>query len=214
MHHVGNDIVDLGAPGAKNKTARFIRKILTPDEADELRQSASPDVRLWAFWAAKETAYKVISKSHPGADFSPLRYHTAFSRSNGNLLQGKVETPHGRVVVKVYLFQSHIHCIGTDDLHNNLGKVLWGYRTIDSSACESPAVRELAIDHIARRIGMNTHEMEIRNDIHNYGTGPPRLYVKGEKAPIDISLSHDERFVGWAFAPLQSSGKTVCPEQI
>ncbi len=214
MHHVGNDIVDLGAPGAKNKTARFTAKILTPDEASNVRQSASPDVLLWAFWAAKETAYKVISKSHPGADFSPLRYHTAFSRSNGHTWEGMVETPHGLAAVKVHLFHTHVHCIGTDDIHRRLDNVRWGQQTIDSSTCESTAVRELAIDHIARSVGIDSREMEIRNDIHNYGTGPPILYVKGERAPVDISLSHDRRFVGYAFVSSPVTGKTVCPEQL
>lgn len=199
MHHVGNDIVDLDAPGAKNKNARFAAKILAPDEAGGVRQSASPDILLWAFWAAKETAYKVISKSHPGADFSPLRYHTAFSRSNGNLLPGMVKTPHGRVTVNVFLFHTHVLCIGTDDIHRHLDYVRWGCQTMDSSTCESTAVRELAIDHIARYCGLNAENLEIRNNISNYGTGPPILYVKGERAPIDISLSHDGRFVGYAF---------------
>ncbi|MGM0404437.1 MAG: 4'-phosphopantetheinyl transferase family protein [Thermodesulfobacteriota bacterium] len=206
---MGNDIVDMDVPGAKNKTARFTAKILALNETNYIRQSANPDVLLWAFWAAKETAYKVISKSHPDADFSPLRYHTAFSRSKGNLLPGIVETPHGRVTVNVFLFHTHIHCIGTNDIPDRLDNVRWGQQTIDSSTCESTAVRELAIDHIARYCGLNTENLEIRNDMHNYGTGPPILYVKGERASVDISLSHDGRFVGYAFVPRPTESDVV-----
>lgn len=214
MHHVGNDIVDMDAPGAKNKNARFAAKILAPEEASDVRQSASPDSMLWAFWAAKETAFKVISKSHPEADFSPLAYHTAFSRSNENPREGMVETPHGRVTVKVFLFHTHVHCIGTDGLHNDLDHVLWGCQAMNSPVCESIAVRKIAIDHMARSASMNIRGMEIRNNISNYGTGPPILYLNGEKAPIDISLSHDGRFVAYAFVSSKVTGKTVSPEQI
>ncbi len=112
-----------------------------------------------------------------------------------------VDTPHGRIAVKVFVFQSHLHCIGTSGNPRILDTVLWGYHRMDHPpTCPSAAVRTLALGHIARCLNLSAEDMEIRNDIHNYGTGPPMLYIKGERAPIDISLSHDERFVGYGFA--------------
>ena len=204
MHHVGNDIVDLEAPEARNKSTRFMEKIFSPGETRAVQRSARPHTALWAFWAAKETAYKAISKAHPQADFSPKRFHAELSRSNGNTLKGMVETPYGRVAVNVHIFQGHLHCIGITGNPINLDTVLWGYqRMVHPPACPSTAVRALALGHIARCCSLNPEDLEIRNNIHNYGTGPPVLYIKGEKAPIDISLSHDERFMGFAFVKSQ-----------
>lgn len=206
MHHVGNDIVDIGAPGAKNKSSnqRFTAKILTLDEARAVRCDRRPDAVLWALWAAKETAYKTISKSFPGASSAPLKYRVMMEQGNST---GMVETPYGNVAVKFFFHETHINCIGIDGTIKDLDLVLWGYgpancpenAPLSPSMRESAAARALAIGHIARHCGINAHAMEIKNDLHAHGTGPPVLYVNGKRGMIDISLSHDERFAAYAF---------------
>ncbi|HMA66939.1 MAG TPA: 4'-phosphopantetheinyl transferase superfamily protein, partial [Desulfosalsimonadaceae bacterium] len=63
----GNDIVDCSSPAAQGKarSARFVRKVLTGDEQARLAAAQDPDRLLWAFWAAKEAAYKAASKMVP-----------------------------------------------------------------------------------------------------------------------------------------------------
>jgi hypothetical protein len=212
MKHVGNDIVDLDAPGAENKSRnlRFMKKVLTADEIDRVTASCRPDAALWGIWAAKETAYKVLSKSFPDAAFSPLKYRLAIHHpavKPGESQEGIVSTPHGPVAVKIFFGLGYVHCIGNrgdvvdvqNIMHGHGRTRLHGDKDAPVSRLESAAVRNLALAHVARFLNKSAAEMEIRGHVLAGRTRPPALFFKGEKEPIDISLSHDGRFVAYAF---------------
>jgi len=65
LQNIGNDIVDLAHPQAiaRYEDHRFISRVLTPAEQKKLRSSSFPNQCLWSFWAAKESAYKAVSRS-------------------------------------------------------------------------------------------------------------------------------------------------------
>ena len=46
----------------KSGDPRFVERVLAPAERDVVERAAEPDLELWAAWAAKEAAYKVVSK--------------------------------------------------------------------------------------------------------------------------------------------------------
>jgi hypothetical protein len=73
---VGNDIVDLKEPDncGKSGDERFIRRVFTPEERDRIVGAACPDQLLWAFWAAKEAAYKAVSRDDSSICSTPGRY--------------------------------------------------------------------------------------------------------------------------------------------
>jgi hypothetical protein len=73
---VGNDIVDLKEPEncGKSGDERFIRRVFTPEERDRIVGAACPDQLLWAFWAAKEAAYKAVSRDDSSICSTPRRY--------------------------------------------------------------------------------------------------------------------------------------------
>ncbi len=74
---VGNDIVDLTDPRCpgKSRSARFVARIFAAEEAAAIRGSDDPDETLWLLWAAKEAAFKVVSKFEAGP---PPFVHAAF----------------------------------------------------------------------------------------------------------------------------------------
>ena len=76
MPPVGNDIVDLKEPDncGKSGDERFIRRVFTPEERDRIVGAACPDQLLWAFWAAKEAAYKAVSRDDSSICSTPKRY--------------------------------------------------------------------------------------------------------------------------------------------
>ena len=77
---VGNDIVDLRdrrCPG-KSRHLRFVARVFHPVEASRILSAADADGTLWVHWAAKEAAYKVVSKCL-GAP--PVFEHSAFRAS-------------------------------------------------------------------------------------------------------------------------------------
>ena len=61
---VGNDVVDLADPRVLGKAshARFLARIFTEEERAAVAAAPDPDLELWQSWAAKEAAYKVMSK--------------------------------------------------------------------------------------------------------------------------------------------------------
>ncbi len=61
---VGNDVVDLTDPRVLGKASntRFLERILADEERAAIASAPDPDLELWQRWAAKETAYKAVSK--------------------------------------------------------------------------------------------------------------------------------------------------------
>lgn len=77
---VGNDVVDLGNRRVlgKENDARFLNRVFTPDERRVIDESSDPALDLWGMWAAKEAAFKIVSKRSPSP---PPFEHRAFSVS-------------------------------------------------------------------------------------------------------------------------------------
>jgi phosphopantetheine--protein transferase-like protein len=61
---VGNDVVDLANPRTEGRGSddRFIARVFDETEQEAIRAEGGSDVELWSRWAAKEAAFKAISK--------------------------------------------------------------------------------------------------------------------------------------------------------
>ncbi len=79
---LGNDIVDLNEAGITGKfySARFVERVFSREEKSAISLSENPDLTLWMFWAAKETAYKIISKITRPPVFSYKKFKTTFRK--------------------------------------------------------------------------------------------------------------------------------------
>ena len=77
---LGNDIVDLNEAGVtgKSHSARFVERVFCREEKFAISVSENPDLTLWRFWAAKETAYKIISKITGPPVFLHKKFKTTF----------------------------------------------------------------------------------------------------------------------------------------
>lgn len=64
MVFVGNDVVDLANPRTEGRGSddRFIARVFDDAEQEAIREEGGSDVELWSRWAAKEAAFKAISK--------------------------------------------------------------------------------------------------------------------------------------------------------
>jgi phosphopantetheine--protein transferase-like protein len=211
LTHVGNDVVDLQTTDAIGKSgdAKFIQRVLGPDEQEMVFNSKHPDISLWAFWSAKETAYKAISKIFPDVSSAPRRYPVTLHEVEGsNTLFGDVNTPKGPLTVTISIDEDYIHCIGAVDYKNASDKVVWGVKKIDSdkkfetislSKRESLSARSFAIDHMAVGLNLNPDDIHIDRNQFPCRYSPPIVFIKGKKENIDLSLSHDGRFVAFAY---------------
>ncbi len=76
MPPVGNDVVDLKHPENRGKSRddRFLGRVFTKQERDRIAGAERPETLLWVFWAAKEAAFKVVSRDDPTVRSTTRRY--------------------------------------------------------------------------------------------------------------------------------------------
>jgi len=223
LPYVGNDIVDLTDPGARKKSQniRFVNRVFILDEQRQIFDSSNPDIILWALWAGKETAYKIISKSIPGVPFIPLFYKVSlchiggfkemFPVENGHV-SGIVCAPGGKVNIRIFVTCDYVHCIGTMDFSEGIDSLIWRVDLLPQRGVmpgyESIFLCEAIKKHLSMFLNRAPEEIEIWRS--EGGLCPPFVYLKDKPAGVDISLSHDGKFTAYAFiisgARSQNSG--------
>ena len=109
----------------------------------------------------------------------------------------------------------YVHCIGADAggtvASGRLDRIEFGLNWINpggeigsqsGQGEESIQVRRHAAAHIASHLSRTPDDVRIKRVKGRNGTGPPVAYVEDESNEIDVSLSHDGRFLAYAFLPL------------
>jgi len=188
---IGNDVVDLGdaevQPGAIH--ARFDARVFAQDEREALRASGSPNRLRWILWAAKEAAYKAARKLDPQLGFSPSRMLVRLESD----LRGEVHVAGRRLFLGVDEDRLRIHALArTRPFEGDVVRSHVAYLPGEGADARS-AVRALLIVGVAQSLGAAPQDLSIesRNRV-------PVLYHKGERVPVDLSISHHGRFVAWA----------------
>ncbi len=188
---VGNDVVDLRdrsvAKGPRHP--RFDARVFAPSEHRALRGNAEANPLRWAFWAAKEAAYKVAKKLDDATVWSPVRFVVHLDHSGA----GHVEHEGRDIPVRVETDAERVHAVASD-AEASLARVRARVATLPApDADPSAAVRALACEDLAGVLDRRAELLEIarRGRI-------PVLRIAGEDAPLDLSLSHHGRFVAWA----------------
>jgi hypothetical protein len=195
--------VDLKEPAnaGKSKDSRFLKKILTNAEIEFVQNAENPDAALWSHWACRETAYKIIKKSFPDAAFLPRQWQVTFNRSKSKYSDGEVIIPgKDRVYIRLFSNSNYVHCIGADVL-TALDKLIWSVNVLPEKEKINSSLysRYCLGQNLAKHFSLNFHHIKIKRTRENGELQPPRVYVSGRKTDIDISLSHDGRFVAYAY---------------
>jgi len=229
---VGNDIVDLTDPGSMNKSkdSRYINRVFTPAERNRIKNFPEPDVLLWALWAGKEAAFKVLAKKDPALPFIPRNYEVHLddyglrgtSTDAGTCnphVEGAVLTPEGTVPLRIYRRCTYIHALALSEGEEYFDYVFWRVEVlpelkgVDSLEVESRIVREALKRCVATHLGWNQKEMEIRRTETGSRPGPPRLYYQGKRTTLDLSLSHDGHFGAYAVLMLSPDDRPSKSDQ-
>jgi hypothetical protein len=120
---VGNDVVDLSDRDADPATLhpRFDARVFSARELELLRASSRPVALRWRLWAAKEAAYKAVSKAYPGFVFSPSHFRVALAPSvgAGRFATGAVRCSAGRCRVALAESDRAIHAVARFDQPGN-----------------------------------------------------------------------------------------------
>lgn len=229
---VGNDVVDLLDPRTHGKhlDTRFIARVLADAERHRLAEARDPSLELWAFWAAKEAAYKVVSKLL-GAP--PIFAHAAFRaswlRTEADRWSGSVSYEHAPFPVLVARHETMVHAVATSGADPGEARVgaealaaprtSWEARLAELLPTFTPreagavhsfpsaAVRLRARRTLAEVLGVGESALEIVCDPGVTGRRPPRVLMDGQPAPADVSLSHHGAWIGWAVLPQNAVGR-------
>ena len=199
----------------KSQNTRFINRVFTPEEQKLISHASKQDAMLWTLWAGKETAYKVISKSYPSAISVPRSYRVSLDLAEetdksgefpvaDDTVTGFVDTPYGKVYIKIFITSDYVHCIGTTSALEEIDSLVWHVDRISLNSealpdYESMFVRRALKKHLAGYIDHNPEDIDIRREKCSNGLMPPFVYIGGRKAGLDISLSHDGMYTAHAF---------------
>ena len=224
---IGNDIVDLNHPGnrGKSRDRRFVSRVFTPEERERIDGADAPDAVLWMLWAAKEAAFKAAVKRRQGIPFIPRMYSVALEdRSySGDCGQGNphgismasgieeersaahcgvVMTPAGPVELSCFRSAGHVHCVAVVNGAYRTAQPDSGVRAfvrkLTGPADPSIARRLETIHYLASALRISPYFIRIRREKMGAESGPPRIFMEGRPADIDISLSHDGRYIAFA----------------
>jgi hypothetical protein len=206
---VGNDIVDLREPLnlGKSRDGRFLARVFTVEEQGRIAAAASPDALLWAFWAAKEAAYKCVGRDDSAVASIPRLYPVVIDDETaggspeaaepaGILYAGRVATPRGDIVLRIAVTDQYVHAAAAA-AEASLARIVHRVGRMDGTdqAGEAPAfIRGLVIREIARRLDCPVGELAVSPT----GSGVPRVFLRGRPLGISISLSHDGRYAAFA----------------
>ncbi|MGD9765012.1 MAG: 4'-phosphopantetheinyl transferase superfamily protein [Candidatus Binatia bacterium] len=205
---IGNDIVDLRdaetQPGAAHP--RFAARVCRPEELAAIERAASPTRALWMHWAAKESAFKALRKQVAELRFLPRRFAVDLGAARRGAAVASVRIGAWRAAVRIRVGSDYLHAVARVDMD---GATVGAQRrapvasavrrtgALPAPRC-SAAARALLARALAGRLRRDVAAVEIRRAASR--GAPPRVYVDGARAPIDVSLSHHGRFVAVAYA--------------
>jgi phosphopantetheinyl transferase (holo-ACP synthase) len=197
----------------KSRDTRFINRVFTPQEQELISRAENQDAVLWALWAGKETAYKLVKKHDPSATSVPRLYKVSLDcveesvglSPGSDTLTGFVDSPYGRIEIKVFISSDYVHCIGTTSAPDEMDALVWHVDRMSPDSQASPDYESIFVRK-ALKLRLSTYfdespeNIEIRRVKSSYGLGPPFVSINGEPAAIDVSLSHDGLLAAYAFA--------------
>ncbi len=199
---VGNDLVDLADPFARRKGAcrRYASRVLGPRELEWWERSGDAAPLLWTLWSVKEAAYKAFGKITGPIPFLPKTMVVMEKPAEGlREIRGIAETPWGRAVFRSLRREDCIHTLCAPAWDDVLDETRWHVAETAPGGDGSREVRRAAERALARHLGVNEKDIRVLRD-RGAGTSPvPRVFLGQRELPADLSLSHDGRYVAWAF---------------
>ncbi len=193
---LGNDVVDLADPETRlsGLHPRFAERVFTTAERDALqatRWSREWSGTHWAFWAAKESAFKALKRLAPATVFSPREFEVTLAPLPGpdaaGVATGWVLHRGQRLALELRHDGASVHAIASSA--DARAAVLW--RVERAAGDPSAAVRRLAADTIGSALGLDPAQLRIVDR-------PPVATHRGRPLSVELSLSHHGRFVAFA----------------
>ncbi len=207
---------------------RFLKRVFSEAEQTQIRATENRDRALWVRWAGKEAAFKTISKSRgaPPVFIHPTFEVTLFAPDDAP--DDPPVTRFGQVLYQDSLLPLRIEVVGTT-LHavtwvpgggRHSPPFTWGSKETSSpgddwkealapffspgewgcvSHQRSALARLAARKSMAASLGVEETELEIGCGPGKPGRRIPKVFLRGEEIPMDLTLSHHGRLLAWAY---------------
>ncbi len=187
---VGNDVVDLADPAIaeRHRRERFVARVCAPAELDRVRSARD----LWTLFAAKEAGYKALVKLGHAPGFGHRVIVVAPDLAS-------VEWRGHRLRLRIERDEQCVHAVAWS------GEAAPLAARDRAAEGEGQAARRLACGLAARAAGCEGSRLAVvRDRVAGAwdGYGPPYVERAGRRLPVDVSLSHDGRFVAAAAVSL------------
>ncbi len=226
---LGKDIVDLNEAGVtgKSHSARFVERVFCREEKFAISVSENPDLTLWRFWAAKETAYKIISKITGPPVFLHKKFKTTFHEQISKS-KAKFEVVYDAQKFQIELTTdiNYIHAVGAYAKNGELPDYLlcekvhpvthselkdwqntnrWAEHftkeeLVSIHHAESALVRFHCKKVVAQELEITPSRLQIIRPSKARRPQPPFLLLDNKQTEIDISLSHHGLWLGFCFS--------------
>jgi len=167
-----------------------------------LKNADNPDLALWSFWACKETAYKVVKKYLSAVGFVPRQWNVVLKTNRSEYAEGNVDLlGKERIHVRLFSNPDYVHCVGTDNL-KLLNRLIWRVKALPEKEKINPSLflRHCVTHDLAKIFSLKSDHIKIKRTKQDGELQYPQVYIDEKKANIDFSLSHDGRFVAYAFS--------------
>lgn len=194
---VGNDVVDLEHPHCQPEAIhpRFDSRAFTPREIELLAQSPQVHRARWSLWAAKESAFKACRKIDRRVRFLPRDFAVY---PNGE----RAEVRHHAGLFDVWFDHSEqwVHALASQG-GDKPGSELDGDPAAGTNIREydlGERARALAQSAISALFDLTPSELRIVSEDQI-----PQPWRHGKPLPVDLSLSHDGRFVSCAWQEIE-----------
>ena len=191
---VGNDVVDLGDSDNHTSFARpgYVERVCTPSERRAIEAAEEPERLFCALFAAKEASYKLLVKigEEPGLAHRRIEVAGDLASSRFDDRELGLSVQHG---------EGWVHALATLGTSSPRFEV----ESLPPHARASAAGRDLLCRMAAAALHVTGESLSIerRPSASSYdGYEPPRLCDGGVPTGLDVSLSHDGRFVAGALA--------------
>ena len=220
---IGNDIVDLDERRG-DLHPRFVQRVFATAEHASVAKSPA---RMWLHWAAKEAAFKALSRLDPQTVFSPVRFE--YDYANRCVEYGAHRLPCRCTVMAHYvsvvcatdkaMFRGDRLRSWVSTITAQVPSTCFSGRVSPELSQESRAVRDLALGNIASLTGIDRDALEVgtleeaRAPQGALGTAVPRkrsipcLKVSGRFSKDLLSFSHDGRYVMCTHYPIPSEAR-------
>jgi phosphopantetheinyl transferase (holo-ACP synthase) len=196
----GNDIIDLSLhPKTLWMQKRFLLKILVDSEFEYFNSHPEIDFFPELLFTCKESAYKYFVKHGRIMAFNPRSFTVTLinklSSTNAGEINysGKINCNFGECLFSSQVISNcFIHTVSFSEKYTTVPLLFILKDEQADIKDKSERANQAMINFLVEKFLFDPADVEI---IKDQPTQIPLLYIKGKKAPYDISISHDGSYL-------------------